>query len=174
MKCPDQWLPRATNWFLVIFMISIDFCSSVKTMISNIRNHERSKKSSGKPPVPAERFRKIVGFRSRNTIPVSGGPLHHGSDRFFLETDKIGHRIRILYFCFHNLASGQSKYWWYKCADHRCITFQLSYVVMRKSEDPIIMENNKNGHYRPKSGILWFQKNHDAEWKFVGFFYQRS
>jgi hypothetical protein len=34
---------------------------------------------------------------------------------------------------------------------------------MRKSEDPIIMENNKNGHYRPKSGILWFQKNHDAE-----------
>jgi hypothetical protein len=36
------------------------------------------------------------------------------------------------------------------------------------------MENNKNGHYRPKSGILWFQKNHDAEWKFVGFFYQRS
>ena len=33
---------------------------------------------------------------------------------------------------------------------------------MGKSEDPKLMENDKNSHYTPKGGILWYQKNHDA------------
>lgn len=43
----------------------------------------------------------MVRFGSRNTVPVFGGRLCLGSDRFSSETDKTGHRIWIPYSCFH-------------------------------------------------------------------------
>ncbi len=48
-------------------------------------------KPIGKLPISVRRYRKMVRFGSRNALPISGGRLCLGSDRFSPEIGKTSH-----------------------------------------------------------------------------------
>ena len=109
------------------------------------------------------------------------------NDCFMMPKRTLENRLFLLFSHFlHNVVWGQSIHEWYEWAFiiiHRNYElssilaykkFQLLLAVIGKNRGLKMMKNHENGLYRPKSGILWYPKIHDAEWYLVGFFYQRS